>query len=40
MSVGKTGLVILGILVVLTLILIVSAALVCGLPCYGVGTTG
>ncbi len=37
MSAGRLGLIVVGILVLLTLILTVSAAMICGLPCVYVG---
>jgi hypothetical protein len=40
MSEIQMGLIFVGILVVVILILLVYAAMICGLPCYGVGSTG
>ena len=40
MSEIQAGLIFLGILVVLVFVLVVYAAMICGLPCYDVGTTG
>ena len=40
MSEIQVGLIFLGILVLVVVILIVWAAMICGLPCYDVGSTG
>ena len=40
MSEIQVGLIFLGILVLVVGILVVGAAIVCGLPCYNVGSTG
>ncbi len=40
MSEIQVGLIFLGILVLVVVILTVWAAMICGLPCYNVGSTG